>query len=320
MTDAKPKTPSSGLVLYGVGRAAADLVYGSEELRVIDIEKLPNLHGKLNDKSTTFTTTTTDSLGKTHSSRGKISGGTPCTWIDLFGNRMLPVDVIKGERVLIWRYGNSSDYFWSATSLDTNFRTTEHYIIGVANRRSRKGEKLTRENTYLLELNTHSKLINLQTSKSDGEKYAYNITIDGKNGFLLLKDDVGQVVVIKSAEELVKLVNKSGSSFELNKKNVRVVAPGDYTAQVEGTYSINCNKMLVRAGDALFTIPTTTFTGAVTAASLTIGGGAGRGARAGVSCTVLGGMSVGGGLAADQIRVGAGGIQSEGPITAPNIP
>lgn len=319
MSDKKPATPSSGLTLYGVGRAAADLVYDDVVLRVLDIEKLPNLHGKLTDKSTTFTKTTQDSLGKTHSSRGKVSGGTPCTWLDLLGNRMRPVDVQKGERVLIWRYANSSDYFWTATNLDVNFRTLEHYIVGAANRKQRKGEKLTRDNSYLFEINTITKVINLQTCKSDGEKFAFNITLDGRNGFVQIKDDAGQEMTIKSAEELVRLLNKSGTLFELSKKNFKLVAQGDYTAQVEGSYSITCNKMAVRAGDALFNIPSSTFTGAVTAASLSVGG-AGRAAKGGFSCTVLGGMNVVGGLEVDQIKVGAGGIQSAGPITAPNLP
>lgn len=306
----------SGYFLYGIGRATHDLEYGSKVLKVADIEKLPAQHGKLNNKATTVTSNSTDSLGRTHAAKGKIGAGIPCTWINYFGNRLLAPDIRSGERVLIWRYGDSNDYFWTPTNLDEEFRTLEHLILGVSNRKAKGKGKLNRDNTYFFELDTYNKIINLQTSKSDGEKFIYNIRIDGKKHTVFVGDNVGNEYTIDSLNTKVQLKNKDGSLFALNKKDINVSCSGNYTATVENAYTVTCESYTINSKTNTFSASMSTFDGAVKCASLSIGGGGKSGDSA---CTVTGGMNVQGGIIADQIKVGAGGIQSDGPITAPNL-
>lgn len=332
MAEKIPKTPSSGYILYGIGRAAADLVYGQDTLKVIDIEKLPNLHGKLSDKTTTVTSNSTDTAGKTHAAKVNVGAGIPCKWINYFGNRLLPPDIRQGERVLIYRYGDSKDYFWCPTNLDESYRTTEHLILGVSNRKKKGGGKLNRDNTYFLELNTHNKTINIQTSKSNGEKFKYNFTIDANKGNVRIGDDVGNEVYLDSANTLVQLKNKDSTTFSLDKKNFNLSCGGDYTATVTNGYNVTCASYTVNSETNTFNTPMSTFSGAIVAQSLSIGGGAAALAEAGMeplsggaSATIIGGMDVQGGLTVDtltaeSIQVGAGGINSAGPITAPNLP
>lgn len=316
MDNTLPTTPQSGYFLYGIGRATHDIERGSKLLKVADIEKMPMQHGKLNDKSTTVTSNSSDALGKTHAAKGKIGSGIPCTWINYFGNRLIAPDIRKGERVLIWRYGDSKDYFWTPTNLDEEFRTLEHLLLGVSNRSSKGKGKLNRDNTYYLELDTYNKIINLQTSKSDGEKYIYNIRIDGKKHTVFVGDNVGNEYSIDSLNTKVQLKNKDGSVFTLDKKDIALNCSGNYTATVANSYTVTCESYTVNSQTNTFSASESTFSGAITCASLSIGG---AGKSGGSACTVRGGMNVQGGIDADQIKVGDGGIQSTGPITAPNL-
>ena len=88
-----------------------------------------------------------------------------------------------------------------------------------------------------MELDTKvAKRARIHTSKSDGEAFVYDITIDSKNNTLVITDDINNTIVIKSDEERVTINNSRGSVVNLNKSDIEIFAP---------------RNILIRAGNTL---------------------------------------------------------------------
>ena len=157
-------------------------------------------------------------------------------------NRRYPPDVVTGEKVRITRIGNSDRYYWESLGRDDALRSTETHRIDVANRGSsgsgNKGTPTSSSddtasqtddtNTYSLELDTKvNKHIRLLTSKSNGEKFAYTLTLNGGSGTIQLGDDAGNSFTVDSANAKVIMRNSKNSFFILNGEDIILGAARD---------------------------------------------------------------------------------------------
>lgn len=357
------KDLSTTLHIYGIGRVVADKANESDVVVVSMTELLPSLNGTLSANENTKTINAVSPRGGRRTGKVNVGSGIPCKWWDFGSNRLSAPDVVKDERVIVWRKGDSSsEYFWTPTRLDENKRQTEHVVTAYSNTKkgNRKPKRLSKENSYTQTFSTKEKYIEILTAKSDGEKFRYQLKIDTKNNYFVLKDDDGNRILLNSAERLIDFTNKDKTHIRLSKKDIDVYTPGHFTQKTDGNYTLRVGgNVIVEVGGSynytvagafigntgawawtapsmtatvntvLFNCPSTTFTGNVTALSLSIGGGGGAAAKSsGPSATVQGGMSVVGGLAvdslnadsidADSIKVGGGGINSTGAINGPN--
>lgn len=316
----------SNLRRYSLGIVAANKALDSDLIEVVPIEEMNFVDGQLSDNVKPYEASGTDSQGQAYQHSLDTTVSVLAKWIpDGISNRATPPDVRRGERIQIWQYGDQDKYYWSTLFYEPDLRKLETVIFTFSNTRD-ESAKSTPDTTYYMEVSTHRKHITLHTSKSDGEPFVYDIQLDTANGFLLIKDDIGNYVQMDSKNVRIELKNADGSWIDMNRKVINITAPdtinmkaGNYinltagkdinhkaggSINSEAGSSINdkTTAITTRASTTVNTVPSTLFTGKTTIQ----GGMAVSGGSGGATATVSGSMTVTGG----DVTVDGHGVKS----------
>jgi hypothetical protein len=132
---------------------------------------------------------------------------------------MTSPDVRRGEEVVIWRFGDTDQYWWCTLQQDKKLRRLETVIYGFSNVREENIE-MKHDNMYWFEISTHRKNIRFHTAKNDGEPFAYTLQLNTKTGFFTLTDDVGNYILLDSEKTRIRLENKDKTFIDLNRKSI----------------------------------------------------------------------------------------------------
>ncbi|CAK9253465.1 unnamed protein product [Sphagnum jensenii] len=144
-------------------------------------------------------------------------------------NRKYPPDVVKGEQVIVTRLGDSDQLYWESSGRDDAMRTTETVRFEAANRKD-FNDQADDSHTYSFELDSkRNKHIRLQTSKGNGEAFAYVLRLDTAGSQIQLSDDAGNSITIDSANNRVIMRNGLQAFLMLNGQDVSLMAPRDLT-------------------------------------------------------------------------------------------
>lgn len=225
-------------ISWYLGISIEDKQLNSRELKVYLRELTPFASGKLADNTRTESFSVTNASGEKESGNVNTTNGITADYFGMFTNRTTPPDVVKGEHVLVIQYADEDKYYWIALGRDDNLRKTELVKLAASNDRA-ESKTLTDNNTYFVEIDTKlGKRIRIQTSKSDGEPFSYNLVLDAANSFIQLADDKGNRVEIISNEKQVKLANENGTTVDLKGNDISILAPGDITLRAGGTLNL----------------------------------------------------------------------------------
>lgn len=212
------------LIPFSVGLVIADSIDNSHYIRVIPIEQQGFIDGKIEDGANVDTVKGKDSLGNSWETSYTTTNALSAKWLPKDSNRRTPPSIHKGEKVQLYKYADSDDLFWEDFGQDTKNRTTERVVKAWSNKPKRDSKELDHTNSYYFEVDTSEGNVTLKTNKSNGEKFAYTIQIQGKNGILVVEDDVGQAFYIDSNKKETTLENQSGCKVQLLDKDVNIIA------------------------------------------------------------------------------------------------
>ncbi len=212
------------LIPFSVGLVISDSIDNSWYIRVIPIEQQGFIHGKIEDGSNVDEVKGKDSQGNSWETSYTTTNALTAKWISKDANRRTPPTIHKNEKVQLYKYADSDDIFWEDYGQDSRDRTTERYVKAWSNKTKRDGKEVDHANSYYFEVDTKTGNITLKTNKSNGEKFAYTVQIQGKGGILTLEDDAGQVIYIDSNKKETGLENGEGCKIQLLGKDVNVVA------------------------------------------------------------------------------------------------
>lgn len=220
------------------------------KILVTPIEKLPFLDGQIKSNPKTIESQGKDAYGQAYHSSATTDLTVVADWLrgENTGRRT-PPDVRRGERVQLYRYGDTDKYYWKSLGLDDHLRKGETVIYSLSGTTDEKTDGTHPDNSYYLEASTHDGHIRISTSKSNGEKAKYNFLFDTKNGKVVLNDDAGNQVEIDSVNALIQLVNAMQSAVSINGKNVNIYAPDSMTFKAVNNINIQAGKdIIVQAG------------------------------------------------------------------------
>lgn len=211
--------------IFSQGIAASDKGIGSPLLSITPIELVPYYDGGIVDKISIKEHKGVDAAGKAYSVPVKTNNTINATWFNIGGtNRSTPPDVVKGERVFIYQYADEDLYYWDSNGQDDGKRQNETVVWHYANLKDRTKTTNDLTNAYEVKVSTHDKIISIKTNKSDGEPFAYEISLDTKVGKFLVKDDTGNEIMLDSKPKHIRLKNKDGSLLELIGKILNMAA------------------------------------------------------------------------------------------------
>ncbi len=221
-----PTNPEiSGLVLYAFGRAANNKALNSLELEVTPTEQLSMLDGELVSLPFDSEVEGQRPDGSSYSASVKLNTALTATWFPYGSNRKTPPDVRRGERILIYRYRDTDQFYWKETGLDDRLRRLETVHYRWSATADEKADMEDAGNYYHLSISTHEGLIHLETNKANGEKAKYALQINTKDGVVALADDLGNFWQLESVEKVISCQNGDGTLWQLNKKILYGYAP-----------------------------------------------------------------------------------------------
>lgn len=212
-----------------IGIVAADKKPNDVFIDVMVPELTPVATGQVGVASSKQSVKLTDIGGRTINSTVTTGNTVRAYYIGGNTNVKYPPDVVRGEQVRVTRLANADRYYWDSMGRDDQLRKTELYRIEVANRKVHE-DPTDDGHTYSFELDTRvNQHIRLQTSKRNGEKFTYVLKLDAKKGQVQLSDDVGNSLLIDSANTKVLLRNNKESFVLLNGPDITIAAPRDVT-------------------------------------------------------------------------------------------
>lgn len=214
----------SQLKIYSVGVVAVNKLRSSKVIEATPIEAVNQSNGELTDNLTIGVVKGQDSDGTAFEATVKGAATVPATWFPLGSpNRTTAPDVRRGERVILWEFGDTNEYFWTTYEGIDKYRKLETIIFAITGTRV-EADAPTAENTYFFEISTHDKRVHFHTSKADGEPYTYDMLLDTANGIFQFKDDLDNIAFLNTKEKQWALRNADGSFIEINKKIININA------------------------------------------------------------------------------------------------
>lgn len=248
--------------IHSFGYAAENKELDSMILEVYPVETIPYVDGEIVSFKDKITSEGEDADGNKYAVESLVSNSMKATWIPFGSNRRSAPDVRRGERLLLWRYGDVDQYYWSTCGLDDVLRRLETVFYAWSNTRDESVKVIDETNSYYFNISTHLKLVTFATTKSDGEPFAYTIQVNTKDGVITVADDIGNYIQLDSADKRITLENADGTTHVLDKLTARTYAKASITHETEGQYIVKCDTYTHDAKtSAKVTAPITTLDG-----------------------------------------------------------
>ena len=240
----------SKFYLYTIGEAASDKPLGSYTLEVFPSEMLPN---------TTVDPSSIDSTPKTvKDSNGSISSVVvnksrtiSCEWLPIGdSNRTTPPDVTAGEKVFVYRYGDTDLYFWTTAYFEIDLRKHESVTWLYSNKPEKSNLQTATINAYRFVVDTLNKFLELFTNNNDGEYTTYNLSINTKDGVITIIDGKSNVFCLESQTDTltINLQNElnivTTNKVNVLSKEINIKAGGDINIEAGGNIKVNSGSNL----------------------------------------------------------------------------
>jgi len=104
-------------------------------------------------------------------------------------NRLEPPTVCKNEVVMLWKYSDADEYYWTTPYNQLELRKLEKRTIVLSNKSSIDvPPDSLMEHSYFITYDTINKRVHLHTSDTDGEYTTYDISLNTKDGTFTLVD------------------------------------------------------------------------------------------------------------------------------------
>lgn len=206
------------------GRVMKDKEPNSRKITVFVKDLLPYYSGELTGKSMDYEV----SNGGSYKGRYTATNEIEAEWMGDDTNRRFPPDVKKDEQVTVIIYADQDKAYWKSMGRDDDKRRTERIELNAADTPDNPSP-INRENSYSISMDTQDKQeVNIQTSKTGGEEFAYTIKINAKEGKVFISDDANNEYVLESGVPRLYMKNNEGSMIEIAKKNITIIAPEDW--------------------------------------------------------------------------------------------
>jgi hypothetical protein len=222
----------SQLHRYGFGIVSVDKALSTNVIEVTIVEDNPMADGLLTDNATQYTASGTNAAGQSYQESLTQTNTVSATWMPMGSNRMTSPDVRYGERVAIYRMGDSDAYYWTDIGVDSNLRKLETVVYAWSGTQD-ESSPTDASSSYFLEVSTHTKMMHLHTSQANGELCGYDVQINPGTGKIQIQDTIGQVFLFDSINHIVQMQNVDGTVFQINKQNLTVVVPDTFNIKAK---------------------------------------------------------------------------------------
>lgn len=230
-----PNPTQSQLRFYSIGLVANNKPLSTDIIQAAPIEALTMLDGELVSNPTDVETSGTDSQGSSYNTKVKMDNAVDAKWWPMNSNRRTAPDVRRGERVILWQYGDTDEFYWTETGWDDHLRKLETVIFSISATMDEEADSFDPNNCYSLEMSSHTGQITLRTSKANQEHCVYVIQINTKDGRILMTDDVGNEIELDSKNTMIQMTNADKTTWQLDKRKIYGYASDSMTVKTDNS-------------------------------------------------------------------------------------
>jgi len=293
--------------LYSMGVAAENLAIGGTTLQIVPIEHMVFLDGELKSEPTPLTVEGTDASGNSTKTTVTMDNAVEAKWLPWHSNQITAPNIRRGERVFLWRYADRDEFRWTDTGMDRKYRKLETVTYAWNATQDESDNSEDPANHYFVEVSAHKGAITLGTSQANGEKAAYTIQINAKDGNLTIADGLGQIVYVDGVNHVIHAINADQSEVTLNKQVITIQCRDTLNFTALKAFNIQTKTLSIQAEtitvNASSQIQITTQTAKLSASTASID----------AQSTTVSGITISNG------HIQCSGITSSGNVTAPNI-
>lgn len=213
---------------YSLGYVLANKKPGSSMIDVLPVEHFPAVDGEITASVEKIEVTGLNPDGTTYSMAMDNGTSIPAKWLPFGSNRVTPPDVRRRERVIIYQFSDTNEYFWVPCGLDDHLRRLETVIYAFnadPDGASKDGGEIDFTKCYYWEISTRTKNVTFQTSKANGEPFAFTTQYNTAEGIVTLTDDDNNFIELNSKERKLLFHNGEGTFAEISRKVISLFAP-----------------------------------------------------------------------------------------------
>lgn len=181
----------------GFGIVTENNLAGNDNINVWMAELLPFEEGQVSNNQTSETQLLVDINGSPRRVSVDRSSKIEARWYCTTDGRQTAPNVTDGETVEIYQYAQESPLRWVSNGRQPELRRLEHVTVAYSNLSGGRSP-FAQDSSYGHTWSTREKFVRLWTSKSDGEKYAYQFYFDTKSSRAAIHDDVGNALGFNS--------------------------------------------------------------------------------------------------------------------------
>lgn len=317
----KGSNPTSQYRLVSIGYVAENKLRTSHVVDILLTEVKPLLNGEVRGNITTEKFAGVTANGTPYSGTVNLANTIKATWRGDGSNRISSPDVRRGDRVNIYQYGNTDEYYWEPLeTVGFSVKKRETVTEAFSNTTDEEVNDYSENSHWLREVSTHDKVVTyMKTNKADGEKFAYTDQLNVKEGVRAFGDDVGNYVQTDSNENRHEMINALGYGIDIHQGKITLTCE-DFEIIAKKTYKVTSEKGTV-------IIPNTDWTGNQNVVGNTVQKGnfdlKGNMNSSGGNYTFNGDVSTVGGLTNNNKNVGAThshvGVKSGNSTSGPVI-
>lgn len=189
---------------------------GSPICQFMPYELFPLYDGELKSEVKPIIHKGVDKMGRSYQIGIKFDNCLKAEWLNFGGtHRATAPDLRRGERVMLMQFADEDKYWWVTLGKDDGYRRLETILWLFSDTIKKPTKKLTKLNSYWVEMSTKNKLITLKTVKENGEPYEYTFEFNTASGQVTLMDDIGTKITLVSGKDQIRMENKTGSFIDL---------------------------------------------------------------------------------------------------------
>ena len=207
-----------------LGIAAQTIKPGTRQLEVIPIESNGFLNGEFAEGDVDLNSTGMDHSGLEYETKVKTSNSVSAVWYPGVSNALTPPTITKGEQVVLYRYADTDQYYWTPEGQSDHLRPTDSVGSRVSAKGTNDQTELNDNNSYSFDMSSDRKRVRLKTTKNNGEKAAYIALFDLAEGYFEVTDDSGTYIQVNSVASEINLENSAGSHIYIEKKKIDILA------------------------------------------------------------------------------------------------
>lgn len=130
-------------------------------------------------------------------------------------NRITPPDVCQNEKVVLYQYGETDEFYWDTIGRAPGLRGKEDVVYLFSNQEGgARGAETDLETSYFLRVNTRDKFVHLHTSDNDQEPVTFDLKIDTKEGTWEIIDGNGNFLKMDAVNSVLNIFTNEKIEME----------------------------------------------------------------------------------------------------------